>query len=62
MTLDDLRAAGITRMRVHYSDLLGTTRVWRTDRDGSIVWETDGISAKITTVRQPPWPLSLVLE
>jgi glutamine synthetase len=26
MTLDDLRGAGITRMRVHYSDLLGTTR------------------------------------
>ena len=26
MTIDDLRAAGITRVRVHYSDLLGTTR------------------------------------
>jgi glutamine synthetase len=24
--LDDLREAGITRLRVHYSDLLGTTR------------------------------------
>ena len=26
MELDDLREAGITRLRVHYSDLLGTTR------------------------------------
>jgi glutamine synthetase len=26
VTIDDLRAAGITRLRVHYSDLLGTTR------------------------------------
>lgn len=26
MNLDDLRAAGISRVRVHYSDLLGTTR------------------------------------
>ena len=26
MELDDLRDAGITRLRVHYSDLLGTTR------------------------------------
>jgi glutamine synthetase len=26
MTLDDLRAAGILRVRVHYSDLIGTTR------------------------------------
>jgi glutamine synthetase len=26
VTLDDLRSAGITRLRVHYSDLLGTTR------------------------------------
>ena len=26
MNIDDLRSAGITRLRVHYSDLLGTTR------------------------------------
>ena len=26
MKIDDLRSAGITRLRVHYSDLLGTTR------------------------------------
>jgi glutamine synthetase len=26
VNVDDLRAAGITRLRVHYSDLLGTTR------------------------------------
>jgi hypothetical protein len=24
--LDELREAGVTRVRVHYSDLLGTTR------------------------------------
>ncbi|MET0591758.1 MAG: MBL fold metallo-hydrolase, partial [Polyangiaceae bacterium] len=35
--------------RATMAHLTAVTRVWRTDRDGSIRWETDGHSSRIVT-------------
>jgi glutamine synthetase len=44
VNIDDLRAAGITRVRVHYSDLLGTTRAKVIPLDGLEAAADEGIN------------------
>jgi competence protein ComEC len=42
--------------------LAAMTRIERTDRDGSIRWETDGVTTTIANAAARPWPFALVPE
>ncbi len=42
--------------------LLGVTSLRRTDRDGSVRWETDGTTTEVTTAGTGQWPFRTWLE
>src|SRR5205814_709517 len=39
--------------------LFGVTHLRRTDRDGSVRWETDGDTTDVATATGGPWPFGL---